>query len=191
MGSANKLLLKYNNHTIIEEVFEQLSNSKVDEILIVTGFERERIEGLLNGCLTDRMKFIYNGNYHLGRAESIKCAVRHIKGKADVVLFMVADKPRVSTTLINRAIDRYRRDRPAILYVQTPTGRGHPIIFSKELFDDLLSLSGDQIGDELVARCKDDVIELNDSQVQVDIDTRQDYGLLIKEGYALEECKGT
>ncbi len=180
MGSTNKLLLKYNNHTVIEEVLEQLSNSKVDDILIVTGFENVRIEGLLAGCLTDRMNFVYNGNYRLGRAESIKCAVRQIEGKTDAALFVVADKPSIRRTLINKAIDRYRKVRPAILYVETPSGRGHPIIFSKTLFNDLLLLEGDRVGDDLIAKYKDNVVELEDGRVQVDIDTEQDYRTLTK-----------
>lgn len=180
MGSTNKLLLKYNNHTVIEEVLEQLSNSKVDDMLIVTGFESVRIQGLLAGCLTDRMNFVYNGNYRLGRAESIKCAVRQIRGKADAALFVVADKPTVRSTLINKAIDRYRQERPAILYVETPSGRGHPIIFSKALFNDLLLLEGDCVGDDLIAKYKNDLIKLKDERPQIDIDNEADYRMLLK-----------
>ncbi|MEW5995526.1 MAG: NTP transferase domain-containing protein, partial [Candidatus Zixiibacteriota bacterium] len=69
MGSTNKLLLKYNNRTVIEATLGQLANSNVDYILIVTGFENARVEDLLAGCLTDRMRFLYNSNYLLGRAE--------------------------------------------------------------------------------------------------------------------------
>ena len=181
MGSTNKLLLTYNNHTVIEEVLVQLSNSKIDDILIVTGFENVRIEGLLAGCLTDRMNFVYNSNYRLGRAESIKCAVRQIRGKADAALFVVADKPTVRSTLINKAIDRYRRVRPAILYVETPSGRGHPIIFSKVLFNDLLLLEGDDVGNELVKKYKDDLIKLKDERPQIDIDNEDDYRILLRD----------
>jgi len=181
MGPTNKLLLKYNNHTVIEEVLEQLSNSKVDNILIVTGFENVRIEGLLADRLTDRMNFVYNSNYRLGRAESIKCAVRQIEGKTDAALFMVADKPTIGSTLINKAIDRYRQEQPSILYVETPSGRGHPIIFSKALFDDLLTLEGDCVGNELVTKYKNDLIKLKDKTSQIDIDYEADYVRLLED----------
>ena len=69
MGSANKLLLKYKSHTIIEEVLEQLSHSGVDDILIVTGFEKARIEKSVVGHLTDRVALVHNSNYRPGRAE--------------------------------------------------------------------------------------------------------------------------
>jgi molybdenum cofactor cytidylyltransferase len=180
MGSANKLLMKYKRHTIMEEVMEQLSGSEVDEILVVTGFERARIEGLFAHRLTSRVNFTYNSNYRLGRAESIKCAIRQVKGRADAALFVVADKPEVSSALINRTIDRYLKDRPAILYVETPTGRGHPIIFSKELFTDLLLLKGDCVGDELVAKYEGDLIRLKDDKQQIDVDCEADYRTLLR-----------
>ncbi|MFH1372183.1 MAG: nucleotidyltransferase family protein [bacterium] len=182
MGSTNKLLLKYRNHTIIEATLQQLAHSGVDDLLIVTGFERSRIEIAVAAHLTNRISIVHNSNYHLGRAESIKCAVRHIKGKTDAVLFMVADKPGVTSELIDRAIDRYRQDQPAVLYVETPVGRGHPIIFSRALFDDLLLLNGDCVGDELVAKYRNDLVKIKDETPQIDIDNEDDYrALLIKE----------
>ena len=181
MGVTNKLLLKYKGHTIIEEVLHQLSNSKIDDILIVTGFESERIEETLRNHMTGRARFIFNSNYRLGRAESVRCAVEQIDGKADAALFMVADKPGVSSDLIDRAIDRFRRDRPAILFVETPAGRGHPIIFSKKVYGDLLQLQGDHAGDRLIAKYRDEIVKLEDDAEQIDVDSEADYQRLLKQ----------
>jgi molybdenum cofactor cytidylyltransferase len=180
MGSSNKLFLDYRGHTIIEEVLEQLSNSSADNILIVTGHENKRIERLLDGYRSDRVDFIFNHNYRLGRAESIKCAVEWIRGEADAALFMVADKPEVTSTLINRALDRFREDQPSLLYVETPSGRGHPVIFSKELYDELMLLEGDRVGNELISRYASETVRLIDTVPQRDINTEDDYRVLIK-----------
>jgi molybdenum cofactor cytidylyltransferase len=175
MGSQNKLLLEYRGSTVIEVTLRHLAESKVDDIVIVCGYEKARIERALAGRLTSGMQLLYNRRYRFGRAESIKCAVRRIKGRADAALFMVADKPDVSTALIDRAIGRYRKDRPAILYVETPAGRGHPIIFSKAVFRELLRLHGDCVGNELVEKYKDGAVRLKDRAAQVDIDDEADY----------------
>jgi molybdenum cofactor cytidylyltransferase len=45
----NKLLLPFKNHTVLEEVLFQLSRSQVEDVLVITGFERNRIEELLAG----------------------------------------------------------------------------------------------------------------------------------------------
>ncbi|MBU8933477.1 MAG: nucleotidyltransferase family protein [candidate division Zixibacteria bacterium] len=182
MGSANKLLLKYREHTIIEETLVQMSNSRVDNILIVTGYESTQIEKLLSGRVNDRVRLIYNPNYLQGRAESIKIAICHIADEAGAALFMVADKPGVTSDLINRAIDQYKQILPAILYVDTPTGRGHPIVFSSALFNDLLSLEGDRVGNELVSRYEADVAKLMDQTQQIDIDDESDYLMALQYG---------
>lgn len=174
----NKLLLPYKGHTVIEEVLVQISQSALDEIIVVTGFERDRIERLVKAKYKDRIKIISNENFRLGRAESIKCAVRNVSDQTDAILFMVADKPTVRANLINRAIAEFRKKSPEILYVKTPAGRGHPIIFSKELFDELQALEGDEVGEQLIARHKDNVIELTGEESQIDIDTLEDYRML-------------
>jgi molybdenum cofactor cytidylyltransferase len=181
MGATNKLLLKYKSHTIIEEVLEQMLNSEVDRILVVTGFESDRIEEALIEYTADRVSFVLNRNYRLGRAESVRCAIRQIDGRVDAALFMVADKPGVTSDLINRAIDRFMLDRPAVLYVETPAGRGHPIIFSQEVFSGLLKLQGDHAGDRLIAKYRDDTVKLEDDAEQIDVDSEADYNRLLKQ----------
>lgn len=174
----NKLLLPYNNHTIIEEVALQLSGSKVDNILIVTGFEKNLIERAVKNA--EKLRPVHNENYKLGRAESIKCAVRYVDQDADALLFMVGDKPTVSSGLINKAIYKFKKTKPKLLYTQTPSGRGHPIIFSNTLLPELLLLAGDEVGNGLIAKYKDETVILEDSEIQVDIDTLNDYNLLLK-----------
>jgi molybdenum cofactor cytidylyltransferase len=176
----NKLLLKYGNHTVIEEAATQMLNSKADNILVITGHEKANIEKLLSQFPPDRLKIIYNRIYKSGRAESIKCALRSLDRQTDAALFMVADKPGVSAELIDRSIDKFRESTPSILYVRTPIGRGHPIIFARSMFDELLALEGDTIGNDLVTRHGHEVVELDDSEIQVDIDTEDDYIALMR-----------
>jgi molybdenum cofactor cytidylyltransferase len=175
----NKLLLPFKNHTIFEEVYYQLLKSNVDHLFVVTGFERERLGSLIPKNQSERTTSLFNQNYELGRAESIKCAVSHAKDTFDAFLFMVADKPAVNTALINRAIAEFRKKNPMILYVGTPSGRGHPIIFSQNLTDELMSLSGDVVGDDLLSKYIDDTIIIDDSEEQIDIDSLEDYRAIL------------
>jgi molybdenum cofactor cytidylyltransferase len=182
MDSTNKLLLKYKNHTILDEVLFQLLGSKLEELYVITGFEHEQIEKIIEPHMTGKIKILFNSNYQIGRATSIKCAVKHIQNKSQAVLFMVADKPMIQSSLIDKAIDAFIKSQPDILYVNTPTGRGHPIIFSKNLFSELLELDGDTIGNKLIEKHSDNTIVLEDNNRQQDIDTIEDYLSLINRG---------
>ncbi len=171
----NKLLLPYKGHTIVEEVLVQISNADLDEIMIITGYENDKIEAVIEKRFGDRIGFVYNAKYELGRAESIKRAVENVSEETDALLFMVGDKPIVKTDLLNRALEEFKRKSPSILYVMAPEGRGHPIIFSKKMFGELLELTGDTVGNELIEKYKNDTIELADGKIQVNIDTMEDY----------------
>ncbi len=177
--NQNKLLLHFKNHTILEEVLHQLIRSQVEDVLVVTGFERTQIEDLLASINNDKIRITHNKNYELGRTESIKCAIDSLRGEsADALLFMVADKPTVTTELIDRAIEEFKRIKPAILYVKTPTGRGHPIIFSKDLFGGMMTLTGDDATECFIKRHQNKVVEIKDDAIQVDINTWEDYQML-------------
>jgi CTP:molybdopterin cytidylyltransferase MocA len=55
------------------------------------------------------------------------------------------------------------------------------VLFSRALFPELLQVTGDQGGRELLARHQGDVAMVDlDLESPVDIDTRDDYSLLIR-----------
>jgi molybdenum cofactor cytidylyltransferase len=175
----NKLLLPLWGHTVLEESLFQLLQSDIDGRFLVLGFEKDRIESTIAGDYLEYVTVLFNENHELGRAESIRCAVEHVKEEYDAFLFMVADKPTVQAILIDRAIAEFRTKNPLILYVRTPSGRGHPIIFSKRLADELMSLKGDIVGEELLSKYEDDTVILEDAEDQIDIDTMEDYRRII------------
>lgn len=177
----NKLLLPFGNHTVIEESLLQLIESGLDEVMVVTGFQREKVEKLIEEKFRDTINVVYNENYNSGRAESIKCALGNIDKKSDAVLFMVADKPSVKSNLIRKAAGEFKRETPLILYVQTPAGRGHPVIFSKSLFGELMELYGEPTGDAIFDKYRDEAVIIEDRNPQIDIDTLEDYNNVLKE----------
>jgi molybdenum cofactor cytidylyltransferase len=180
MRPSNKLLLEYNGHTIIEEVLTQVKKSAVDDIVIVTGHESHLIKKKLAKNTGENVIIIKNTNYNRGRIESIKCAIRHLSENCDAALFMVGDKPGVKSELLSKAANQFRELNPAILATQTPTGPGHPIIFSSSIFDEILEYEGENLRDNLIACHKDNYFELNDNTPQLDIDTEDDYQRLLE-----------
>lgn len=172
---GNKLLLPWKNHTIIEEVLHQVSRSSLDSLLVVTGFEKDSIEELLARSDDKRIRSIHNEGYESGRIGSIQCAIEHLKGSVDGALFMVADKPTVHTELIERAIGTFKKEKPGILYVMTPAGRGHPIIYSSKLFEEIMLLTHDDEMEKFIEEHKNEVAELEDEAIQVNINTPEEY----------------
>jgi molybdenum cofactor cytidylyltransferase len=177
----NKMLLPFGKHAVIEESLKNLIDSGPDEIIVVTGFQHEKITALIEPKYWESIRVIHNENYELGRAESIKCALKNIHKDADAVLFVVADKPTVNSLVIKKAMFEFKESNPSILYVQTPSGRGHPVIFSREIFSDLTQLKGEPVGEVIFEKYRDDTVIIYDENPQVDIDTVEDYNNLLRE----------
>lgn len=179
MEGGHKLLLPFGGHTIIEETISNLRKSDVSEIIIITGHQHDAIEAAVKSTVRSDTRIIFNSNYAQGRSTSIRCGLDAISNASDAALFMVADKPTVSYELMNRAIAHFKKSKPAILYVETPEGRGHPIIFSSKLFGPLGKLHGDLVGDDLIDRFRDETEIIQDDQIQTDIDDIKDYQRLV------------
>jgi len=177
----NKLLLPFGNHTVIEESLFQLAGSGLDEVMVVVGYQMEMVKTLIENKPLNNVKIVFNEYYDRGRAESINCALRNIHKGTDAILFMVADKPSVKSSLIKKAISMFKSESPLILYIQTPVGRGHPVIFSKELFEELMNLEGEPAGNAIFEKYRDDTVIMEDESPQIDIDTIEDYNSVINE----------
>lgn len=171
----NKLLLPYENHTIIEEVLGNLSKVELGERMVIVGHDRVVMEATIRREFGDLFRIIYNDRYAQGRAESIKRAVENTAVESDALLFIVGDKPTVKSDLIKRAIRKFKQECPSILYVKTLNGRGHPVIFGKKLFEELMGLQGDIGAHDIIERYSNEVYELEDNRIQLDIDTEEDY----------------
>lgn len=130
----NKLLLPFKGKTIIENTLSSLIPFS-DRIIVVTGFEKERIEKILKGynCF-----FIYNKEYEKGQRGSSICGVREVKD--DDFLIVPADLPLLSSVDIDKAIRELKNSK--IVRLSHSGIPGHPVFYKKENQRNLLSFSG-------------------------------------------------
>src|SRR4051812_43563463 len=76
MGNINKLLLKYNGKTIIETTLENILASEVDEVIVVTGYEDEKVKDVMKLL---PVTITYNEDYAKGMTTSIQCGIEGAK----------------------------------------------------------------------------------------------------------------
>lgn len=130
----NKLLLPYLGTTIIENTLSSVMEIS-DKVLVVTGFEREKIEKLLSPY---DVSFIYNPDYENGQRGS---SMRGIEGvRDDDFAILPADLPlleRSDIAPLFSALESHSIVRPS--YNSIP---GHPVCYRKENREKLLSFEG-------------------------------------------------
>ncbi len=169
-----KLLLPFNNSTILEQAVDNLLNSRVDEVIVVVGNRaREMIEKLAKRPV----KIAVNPAYREGMSTSIARGLSLVDRKTLAIMLVLADQPLIDKETINKLIETFLSHDKGIAIPAYQGKRGHPIIFSAKYKKELLELKGDVGGRQIIREHPDDVLEVavNSPSINIDIDTIDNY----------------
>ncbi len=173
MGSP-KMLLPYNDLTIIEQVIRNLLDSNVDRVVVVVGADREEIMKVTRRC---DVFHCYNENYKTGMLSSVKCGFYSLPEGCLAALIMPGDQPMTGPGEINRVITTFAESDRGLVMAAHNGRRGHPLIVDMKYAEEVLALSDDEGLRALSVRHPGDVLEseTDDPSVLRDIDTQEDY----------------
>lgn len=178
MGSP-KALLPIGERSFIEEIVFALKKTKVGKILVVLGHNAAELQSKIAHL---PVTFVINKDYTLGQLSSLVAAIRHLEKQeaeetVDGILVHLVDHPFLSPALVDQMIDRFYESKKLIVLPCYQGKRGHPVIFSRDLFDELLRASMEQGAKIVVHAHRAETLEMETGEegVTVDIDTRDEY----------------
>ena len=175
MAPENKLLLPFQRKTIIQCVMNEIIPSNFQQILVVIGFEKDRLIQILRDYPA---RFYYNPDYEQGMSTSIRVGVSQTKPDVDGYAIFLGDMPWIDQSMLKTLIQSfYTRPEAAIVFPAFGKRQGNPVIFSKKYKKELLSLKGDRGGRSIIKRFSDQIIEvqIKNERLLLDIDTWEDY----------------
>lgn len=179
----NKLLEKINDKTIIRKVVEEAVKSDADKVIVVVGYDATRI---IKEVRDLPVTFVFNSDYEKGMSYSVKVGVKEAQSlKANAVMILPADNLLISSETINKVIDKYVKTKALIITPSYEGRRGHPILFDKKLFEDIMKISEETKGLKYVVRKYADKIinvNVNSPEIYIDIDYPEDLEKLRKKG---------
>ena len=140
MGSP-KALLPYRGGTFLSHLVEITRHPKIGSTRIVVGALREEIE---RAAARPAGEVIFNPGWQLGQLSSIQAAVRSLaQDTTDGVLLCPVDHPLVTASLVSKLIEQFYLSGKRIVVPKYAGRRGHPMIFSSQLYPELLLASAD------------------------------------------------
>jgi len=179
-----KALLPIDGVRFIERIVATLKSTRVDEIITVLGHNAEEMRQKVSDL---PVKIVVNPDYKQGQLSSLIAAIRSIESgenhhRVDAILVHLVDHPYINVDLVNLMIDRFYETKPLIVVPRYRGRRGHPVIFSRALFAELLAAPLDQGAKTVVHAHRDQTLEIDtdDAGVTVDIDTPEEYRKHIK-----------
>jgi molybdenum cofactor cytidylyltransferase len=169
-----KPLLRCGDTTFLGKILATLGQSRVDRITVVLGAQAQAVQeaiDLSGTCV------VINKDYREGQLSSLLAGLRSTPPDTDAILVCLVDNPLITTALVDSLVNRYRETRSPIVVPVFNAKRGHPALFSKEMFPQLLNAPA-QEGARYVLRANHarvNEMETSDGAVLVRIDTPEDY----------------
>ncbi|WP_313757693.1 nucleotidyltransferase family protein [Tissierella sp.] len=170
----DKLLIKVDGESIIERVIKACINSKLDNVILVyRSKEVKEIGEKYN------IKTIYNKDAYLGQSQALKLGMNEAI-EANDYMFLVGDQPFLTSEIINILIEEYNNSHLPILVPYYNGIRGMPMLISSIFKEELLKITGDKGGRDIV---EDNIfrvkkVYIKEEKLGMDIDRPEDLDLL-------------
>lgn len=174
MGSP-KALLSVEGKSFIERIISAFQATRVGKIIVVLGHRPEPIRAKIENL---GVEIVVNPDYRRGQLSSLIAALKSLEGqKIDGVLVHLVDHPFLDPAMVDRMIDLFYQSNKLIVLPRYRGRRGHPVLFSSHLFDELMSAPLDQGAKAIVHAHRDESLELETENegIIIDIDTPEQY----------------
>ena len=175
MGSP-KALLPIDGQTFVEKIVAALKQTPVAKVVVILGHKAEEMKRRIEHL---PVEIVLNPDYKLGQLSSLHTAIRHLQTDAscDGMLVHLVDHPYLDPVLVERMIQRFYETKKLIVVPRWQNRRGHPVIFARALFEELLAAPLDQGAKAVVNAHRDETLEIDceDEGITLDIDTPELY----------------
>jgi molybdenum cofactor cytidylyltransferase len=175
MGQSKILLPWTNRKTIIEHIIEQLLLSRIDHIIVVTGYRGDEVRARAEQL---GVEVVHNPYYETGEMlSSLKAGLRAMPDHIAAALIVLGDQPRLQPKVIGQVLMAYAEGEGDIVAPSYQMRRGHPILISRRYWPELLALPDGSAPRDVINAHQDRIayVNVDTDSVLGDVDTPQDY----------------
>jgi CTP:molybdopterin cytidylyltransferase MocA len=138
MGSP-KALLPYQGRSFLEHLLDVTTHAKIGVRRVVLGAHADLIADAVPLAADE---VVINTEWEKGQLSSIQAGMRSLPAGTDGMILCLIDHPLISAGLIDELSGRFYAEqaaRPPIVLPVYQGKRGHPVIFSSAVYDELLA----------------------------------------------------
>ena len=175
-----KAMLHLRGETFLETVLHGCAASGINRCVAVLGPDKDNILSQMN---LSAVTVVQNPAPETGPIGSIRIALEALLNHpVEAVVVWHVDRPHVAVSTVTALIDRFRRGGVSIVLPEFEGRRGHPVIFGRAVFEELLQAPDDE-GARAVVRADPSrvaVVRVADPAVTEDVDTPEAYEELLR-----------
>jgi len=161
-----KMALPLGDRTVLQRCVESIYHS-VRRIWVVTGWQAQRVEGLLHGY--SKVELVSNPNYRQGMFSSVQAGLAHVQ--ASHAFLTPGDYAFISPAVY----DQMLRIQAEIVIPTYCGKKGHPVLLGQMAIAEILALPSDAILRDYISERGFVTVAVDAPGILLDIDTPQDY----------------
>lgn len=187
-----KMLLPWGKTTVLGQVIETVQCAGVDDILVITGGMRARVEQVAASC---RVNVAHNPQFRTGEMlSSIQVGLRALihprsspdsanlgrgtkGGEAAAILIVLGDQPQVQEGSVRAVVQRFIETGSRLVVPSYRMRRGHPWLAARPLWKEIQSMRAPESPRDFLNRHAQEIeyVEVDTSSILADLDTPGDY----------------
>jgi len=168
-----KPLLRIGNESFLTRTLRSMLEVARDVVVVTGAYQQPVRDEIPHG---PRLRIVHNADFERGQLSSLKCAIGATSADVDGVLVHLADHPLVQGATFRALAEKYEVTRAPILIARHRGQRGHPALFAKGVFSELLA-APDSEGARFVVNAQPArvvYVDVEDPGVTLDLDTPED-----------------
>ena len=145
-----------------------------ERLIVVLGAHRKRIAASVPDDA--RIVVAYNADFARGQLSSLRVGLAQVLPDTEAVMVHLADHPLVDSATFQAVAAEYERTRKPIVIARYQGRRGHPVLFDRSVFKELMDAPEDQGARVVVNREPSRVgyADVEDAGTVQDLDTPAD-----------------
>jgi molybdenum cofactor cytidylyltransferase len=191
-----KQLLEFHGEPFVRAVARTALASGLSPVLVVCGAHAEAVEAAVRDL---PVTITRNAGWQNGQSSSIKTglqslispalpaggnSLQHVpflegiatgRDSAGAAIFLLADQPQVTPTIITALTGEHARTLAPILAPLVAGRRANPVLFDRVTFPDLMNLTGDVGGRAVFSKYQVKYLPWQDESLLLDVDTPEDF----------------
>lgn len=135
---------------MLRYVAQKALRVKAAGVVVVVNAEFPELADSIHGL---PLVILSNSESKLGMSSSLRLAVDYLtRVSADAGCVLLADQPGMDPFVIEQVLLDYEKTGAPIVQAAYQGKPGHPVLFSRTVFDELRQVAGDQGGRELIKK---------------------------------------
>jgi molybdenum cofactor cytidylyltransferase len=175
---GGKLTAPWGDGVLLDGALAAAFAAPVRSVTVVTGTDAAGVEAAARRFAArigegSRLRLTHAPEHAEGMAASLRAGIASLSLDAEGAFVFLGDMPRIPTDVLGPLAEAIAAGHVAAAPVFAGR-RGHPAVFARALFPDLVALSGDQGARSVLERVGPMLVETQDDGVLFDVDAPRD-----------------